>query len=576
MSIDQYTLSFCVAIAYLLLAVTMYFLARTNKKYHGIDLLSKGCMAISVGFAFIFMMQDPAFRMAKLVAPSLVYMAGILMLYVGTLKFFEKKRNGKYLVLFGLLYTAFTIYFTLIDNNLNIRRVVESASYATILLLLPGISTFNHISSIRKTLKLINFIIYFSSTFFIIRSIYFAFFNSFYPQEVTSLMQSLTYLNTLITGLGWGFALIVLIYQRLSYDMKEALEHFELIFQTIPDPILITEIESGAIVNCNQKFLDMTGYSTEELQGKSTMDILKTVLQEKNSSDYEEFSFLTKGGVEVIGLFSARIILQNGKPYLLSVITDITSRIRIERELEQKNMELESSNQEKDKFFSIIAHDLKGPFSSMVGLTGIMAENSETIDSHDQSQLIKTLYLTSKKVYALIEDLLEWSLIKRGRFDFQPVTLKAKEAIQEVVSGLSEMTKKKSVKIEVDVLPELLFQADLKMFQSILRNLISNAVKFSNPDGRITVVAQDTKEGSVQISIADNGIGMDPTLIGQLFQIDANVGRPGTDGESSNGLGLVLCKEFVEKHQGSIWAESEEDKGSVFHFTLPLTFLEKP
>jgi len=134
---------------------------------------------------------------------------------------------------------------------------------------------------------------------------------------------------------------------------------------------------------------------------------------------------------------------------------------------------------------------------------------------------------------------------------------------------LSGMAKKKSVKIEVNIPSDLVFQADLKMFQTILRNLVNNAVKFSYHNGMVTVTAQDTTEGLVQISVTDNGIGMESTMIDQLFQIDAKVGRPGTEGESTNGLGLVLCKEFVDKHQGSIWAESESNNGSVFHFTIP-------
>jgi len=585
MSIDPYTLSLSVAIAYLLLAVTMFFLARTNKKYEGINLLSQGCLAISIGFIFLYLIQDPAYLMIKLIVSQLVYMAGMLLLYSGTMRFFERKVNSTLIVLFGLLYLAFTIYFSLVDNNLDLRRVIDSASYGTILLLLTRISTFKHISSTRKTLKFINLILYVSAIFFIIRGLYFAFFNTIDTLGLDLLMKSLTYLITMVTGLGWGFSLIVLIYQRISYDMKEVSEHFELIFQMIPDPILITDIESGSIINYNQKFSDLTGHSSEDLHGKSTLDInlwknvenrniVKTEMQEKKRSVYYEFSFLTKAGMEFIGLYSARIILLNGQPYLLNVITDITSRIRIEKELEQKNSELEISNHERDKLFSVIAHDLKGPLSSMMGLTEIMSEKVNAIESDKMLDLIKALHKSSKNVYALIENLLDWSLMKRGRFDFQLKKLKAKEVILEVVAGLSDMAKNKLVTIELCVPSDLVFHADLKMFQTILRNLVSNAIKFSNPNGMVTIAVQDTTEGLVQISVTDNGIGMESTMIDQLFQIDAKIGRLGTEGEPTNGLGLVLCKEFVEKHQGRIWAESESNKGSIFYFTMPLLISE--
>lgn len=547
--------------------------------------MSKGCLAISIGFICLFLIQNPAYLLINLLVSNLVYMAGMLMLYSGTMKFFERKVNSKLIVIYGLLYLAFTIYFSLVDINLDLRRVVDSTTYAIILLLLTRISSFRHISSIRRTLRFINIILYFSSAIFIIRSLYFALFNTLDTSELSLMMKTVTYLNTMVTGLGWGFSLIVLIYQRLSYDMKEASEHFELIFQMIPDPIIITDIETGAIINYNQKFLDISGYSREDLEGKSTLeinlwkdiqnrDVVKKEMQEKQKIVYYEFCFLTKDGNEFIGLYSARIILLNGLPYLLNVITDITSRIRIEKELEQKNMELEMSNQERDKLFSIIAHDLKGPLGSMMSLTEIMTEKTEIIEPDKMTDLVKALHNTSKNVYALIENLLDWSLMKRGRFDFKPKTFQAKKAILDVVSGLSGMAKNKSVNIEISVPSDLIFQADLKMFQTILRNLVSNAVKFSNPNGMVTISVQDTSEGMIQISVTDNGIGMEPDLIKQLFQIDANVGRQGTDGESTNGLGLVLCKEFVEKHQGNIWAESESNKGSAFHFTIPMTITE--
>jgi len=559
----------------------MFFLAWTNKKYQGINLLFQGCLAISIGFICLFLIQNPAYLMINLLGSQLAYMAGMLMLYSGTMRFFERKVNTTLIVIFGLLYLIFTIYFTLIDNNLDLRRVIDSASYGAILLLLTRISTFKHIPSIRRTLKFINLILYVSSCFFIIRSLYFAFFNTMDTLGLDMMMKSLTYLITMITGLGWGFSLIVLIYQRLFYDMKEVSEHFELIFQMIPDPILITDIESGAIINYNQKFSDLTGHSSEELQGKTTLDIhlwkhienrevVKREMQENKMSVNYEFSFQTKAGKEIIGIYSSRIILLNGLPYLLNVITDITSRISIEKELEQKNSELEIANIERDKLFSIIAHDLKGPLSSMMGLTEIMSEKVDVLEADKMSDLIIALHKSSKNVYALIENLLDWSLMKRGRIDFQLKDLKVKKAVLEVVAGLSDVAKKKLVNIVVSVPSDLVFQADLKMFQTILRNLVSNAVKFSYPNGIVTIAAQDTNKGLVQISVTDNGIGMESALIEQLFQIDANVGRLGTDGESTNGLGLLLCKEFVEKHQGRIWAESESTKGSIFYFTIPL------
>lgn len=562
------------------MAITLYFLAKTNKNYHGISHWSLGCMAIAIGFILLFMLQDPDFEILRLIGPNFLYLPGMLLLYTGTLRFFEKKENKSALAIFVLLYSVFTIYFSLINNNLAIRRVVDSASFAFILLSVTRISAYNQNSSIKKTLSFINLIIYFSFAFFSFRAFYYVFLASIDKSVLSSMMQTLTFLNTLITGLAWGFSLIVMIYQRLFSEMKEVNERFELIFQTIPDPIIITEIDSGKIVSTNPKFTELMGYSQEELKGKSNLDIdlwmhpenRKMVLKEIRELkliENNEFSFYTKEREELIGMYSARIIQLNGKPHLLSVIKDITSRKNFEKEIEQKNMELEKSNMEKDKFFSIIAHDLKSPFNSLVGLTEILAEDSEIRDPDVMRKMMKQINSMAKNVYALVENLLEWSLVKRGRVNFQPMDLKAEEAVHEAISGLSDMARKKSVDIEFHVLPDLMLRADIKMLQTILRNLISNAVKFTNRNGKVTVTAQKTGQGGIEFFVSDNGIGMEPSLVEQLFQLDANVGRPGTEGEPTNGLGLVLCKEFVDKHLGRIWAESEPNKGSVFHFTIP-------
>lgn len=562
------------------MAVTLYFLAKTNKNYHGISQWSLGCMAIAIGFILLFMLQNPAFKILRLIGPNFIYLPGMLLLYTGTLRFFEKKENKWVLAIFVLLYSVFTIYFALINNNLAIRRVVDSASFAIILLSVARISTFNQNPSIKKTLGFINLIIYFSFAFFSFRAFYYVFLASIDKSALSSMMQTLTFLNTLITGLAWGFSLIVMIYQRLFSETKEVNERFELIFQTIPDPIIISEIDSGKIVSTNPKFTELTGYTHEELKGKSSLDIdlwkhpekremvLKEI-RELKLIDNNEICFYTKERKELIGLYSARIIQLNGKPYLLSVIKDITSRKNFEKEIEQKNKELEKSNLEKDKFFSIIAHDLKSPFNSLVGLTEFLAEDSEIRDPAVMRKMIKQINNMAKNVYALVENLLEWSLVKRGRVDFQPIDLKAEEVIHEAVSGLSDMARKKSVDIEFHVLPDLILRADIKMLQTILRNLIFNAVKFTNRNGKVTVTAQETGQGGIEFLVSDNGIGMEPSMVEQLFQLDANVGRPGTEGEPTNGLGLVLCKEFVDKHLGRIWAESELNKGSVFHFTIP-------
>jgi signal transduction histidine kinase len=176
---------------------------------------------------------------------------------------------------------------------------------------------------------------------------------------------------------------------------------------------------------------------------------------------------------------------------------------------------------------------------------------------------------SANNIYRLLENLLEWSRLKRGMMDFIPVTFNATQKITECIEVLVESARKKEIKVTYSLPEDLTIYADSHMFETIIRNLVSNAIKFTPKSGEICVSASTTPDNSVEIKISDTGIGMDKELIGKLFQLNEKTSRKGTEGEPSTGLGLLLCKEFIEKHGGKIWVESEEGKGSTFVFTIP-------
>jgi len=257
----------------------------------------------------------------------------------------------------------------------------------------------------------------------------------------------------------------------------------------------------------------------------------------------------------------------------------VVERKLSEEALRKNEAELRELNATKDKFFSIIAHDLRGPFASLVGLSELLAEEVKKLTSDEIEQFAKSLYKTASSSYTLLENLLEWSLLQQGAIKFNDEKIQLKSFMKSCDKSIVEMAIKKGVSFKVIEPEDIEIIADTNMLRTILRNLITNAIKFTEQGGSIEVKAIKTNQQHVLFSVKDTGIGMKPEILENLFRIDTNVSRPGTNGEPSTGLGLILCKEFVEKHGGKIWAESTPYpesinditcKGSTFFFTIPL------
>ncbi len=248
---------------------------------------------------------------------------------------------------------------------------------------------------------------------------------------------------------------------------------------------------------------------------------------------------------------------------------DITERKRSEEEIQRKNVELQKINAEKDKFFSIIAHDLRSPFNGFLGLTEIMAEGLPHMTLDEIQSIAIAMRNSASNLFRLLGNLLEWSRMQRGLTIFKPVLFLLMSKIAESTALVVGEADKKEIAISFDIPEDIKVFADIEMFSAIMRNLVTNAVKFTPRGGNINVSAKTIPGKMVEISISDSGIGMCRNMIGNLFHLDVNTNRKGTEGEASTGLGLVICKDFIEKNGGELWVESEERKGSTFRFSLP-------
>lgn len=235
-----------------------------------------------------------------------------------------------------------------------------------------------------------------------------------------------------------------------------------------------------------------------------------------------------------------------------------------------QNKELQELNATKDKFFSIISHDLKGPLNSLTSFSGLLINYFDSLSKEEIQTLAKDLDKSLKNLFALLENLLEWSRSQTGAIEFKPEAFNLSELIQQNIDLLNAQARTKEITLEYSNAQQVMVMAHKNSVTTVIRNLISNAIKFTPKGGTITLSATKSNEEAL-ISVSDTGVGMSKEVIDKLFRIDAKHSTKGTADEKGTGLGLVLCKDFVEKNNGSIGVQSEEGKGSTFYFTLPTT-----
>jgi len=234
----------------------------------------------------------------------------------------------------------------------------------------------------------------------------------------------------------------------------------------------------------------------------------------------------------------------------------------------KQNDELQKLNDDKDTFMRILAHDLKNPFNSLLGFSELLLKNIRKYSLEKIENQLKIINQTSNQTYILLDDLLLWSKSQSGKLTFNPQNIDFEIFCNELLNNFQISANVKNLKLECNNHKFCLF-ADENMFKTIMRNLISNAIKFTNSDGTITINAEK-QENKIIITVADTGIGISETEQEKMWNLPHHFSKNGTNGETGTGLGLILCKDFVEKHKGKIWVESVVGKGSDFKFTIPL------
>jgi two-component system, sensor histidine kinase and response regulator len=234
----------------------------------------------------------------------------------------------------------------------------------------------------------------------------------------------------------------------------------------------------------------------------------------------------------------------------------------------EQNETLNRLNINKDRLFSIISHDLRSPFQGLLGLTQILNDELDSLEKEEISEYISMIHQSANKFYNLLENLLQWTIVERGQIEFNPETILLSDIISENIGLYEAVALGKKIRFEVILTRELYLKSDLQVLNTIIRNLISNAIKFSNPGGTVTIIGKMAGD-CVEIAVTDRGVGMNPETLATLFNIEHMKSRPGTMNEKGSGLGLLISKSLVERGGGTMRVESAPGSGTTFYFTQP-------
>ena len=378
--------------------------------------------------------------------------------------------------------------------------------------------------------------------------------------------------------------------KKLEEQFKKSEKKFLAITENSNDLIWIVDADSMRLTYASMPPL-MYGYTSEELiqlnifnlfppeTVASTFQLIRKKINQLKSGEISkiqtifETQMYRKDGSMIWTEVSVTAITDNfGNPTeYVGIMRNIENRKAAERKILNQSEELKKLNAMKDKFFSIVAHDLKNPISSLLNISEFLIDDFNAKKNEAVKEEITMLHYSIVNTYKLLENLLEWSRSQMGSIVYTPSEIPITKILNDCIASLTAQAAAKNISIQLNnSLGECLMNCDFNMIQTVLRNLISNALKFSFVGSTVEIGVTNYSNSHIQISVKDSGIGIDTNDTSKLFRIDEKIiSSKGTNDESGTGLGLILCKEFIDKHNCKIWVESKKGKGTTFFFTLP-------
>ena len=370
---------------------------------------------------------------------------------------------------------------------------------------------------------------------------------------------------------------------------------FRELIDRFTDPVYMIS-SKGILMEVNKGAAKYYGYERDELigqnptlllaEGEKESEMIYQMLEKALNGEPQKFEILAKRKNSEI--LPAEISFNksnyHGNDTVIATVRDLTESKKVVTELLRHNNELKESNKSKDRFFSIFAHDLKNPFQGLLGFIDLLYEDLDELSNEQVKEYLSNVRNASYHTYALLENLLEWSRIQSGKMPFTPTVFDIRDEINSVITVLENNATQKDIKLVNEVDPHIMVEADRNMIHSVIQNLVTNSIKFSNSNGRVVIrgrvpmtyikAKSSTEPGDrqwLEISVSDNGIGIPEEILPKLFKLNGQYSSAGTANEPGTGLGLVLCHEMIEKNGGRIWAESISGQGTTFIFTIPLS-----
>ena len=367
-------------------------------------------------------------------------------------------------------------------------------------------------------------------------------------------------------------------YKLSEEKFRHREEQYKALIDSLPTGIAI--FQNNKITFVNPAGVKIFGASkVDELVGKPDIQFIHpdskndfrikmNLMTDGRSLDtFEEKCIRLDGSVFDAEITAIKTVYEGTSAFQL-IVNDITQRKKADQALYENQLKLNELIATKDKFFSIIAHDLRSPFNSILGLLDLLHAQYDAFNDSERKDYIRLIAENTGTTLSLLENLLVWANTQRGRIVYQPVKQKLSSILNLVKDTFISALNLKTIKLNILVPEEAEIFADTNMLTTILQNLISNAIKYSNPGGTITITAEHLND-AVKVTISDTGTGMKEETRTKLFSLVKEVSMPGTANEKGSGLGLILCKDFIEKHHGKIEVRSEPGKGSQFIFTIP-------
>ena len=377
--------------------------------------------------------------------------------------------------------------------------------------------------------------------------------------------------------------------EKLTSDLKESsTKHEELsdLLESIIDHVpglLFYKDKENRFIRVNKYIALAHGKEKSEMEGKNLNEFYTKEEAEKyfqsdlsviNSGvaqlDIEE-TWSTMFGVKWLN--TNKIPFRNSAGEIIGVIgisMDISDRKKAEELIIKQNNELIKLNADKDRFIFILAHDLKGPFNNVISMLNILEENIRNHDTDDIEKHINMVSVSAVKVYNLLEDILSWIKAQSDKFPVELEEISFEKIFADVIENVKLTADNKNISINYSIADNINIHADKNMMTAIVRNLVNNAIKFTNKGGCININAASSPSGII-VTVSDNGVGIEPERMKRLFDISQTQTTLGTNNEKGTGLGLLICKELVEKHGGKIWVESKLGNGTTFKFSIPIS-----